>query len=145
MRDSRIGSYGVLALILAFATRVVCMTSMVNAVDTMLALVALAVASRSAMVAMLYLIPPARTDGLGLSAAQVGRWRCVVALVCGLGSVIAMIDAWPAAVVAMAATCALLGWLAMRQIGGQTGDVLGATQQLTEIAGWVAILSWSRL
>ena len=29
---------------------------------------------------------------------------------------------------------AALAWLAMRQIGGQTGDVLGAAQQVAEVA-----------
>ena len=37
------------------------------------------------------------------------------------------------ALVALAIVVALMSWLAMRQIGGQTGDVLGAVEQVSEI------------
>jgi adenosylcobinamide-GDP ribazoletransferase len=36
-----------------------------------------------------------------------------------------------------------IGWLAERQIGGQTGDVLGAIEQSGEVAALLAIAAWS--
>ena len=33
----------------------------------------------------------------------------------------------------------MIGWVANRQIGGQTGDVCGAGQLLSETAGWIML------
>jgi adenosylcobinamide-GDP ribazoletransferase len=38
-----------------------------------------------------------------------------------------------AALVVLAIAAALMGWLSANQIGGQTGDVLGAVEQVSEI------------
>jgi adenosylcobinamide-GDP ribazoletransferase len=38
------------------------------------------------------------------------------------------------ALIVLAAIVALVAWLATRQIGGQTGDVMGALEQVSEIA-----------
>ena len=38
------------------------------------------------------------------------------------------------ALIVLAVIAALVAWLAKRQIGGQTGDVLGALEQVSEIA-----------
>ena len=46
-----------------------------------------------------------------------------------------------ALVVAMASVAALTGWRYARRLGGVTGDFLGATEQLAEIAGF-AVLAW---
>ena len=46
-----------------------------------------------------------------------------------------------AAVLVAAATTLGLAWLARRQIGGQTGDVLGAMQQVGEIGVLLAVLA----
>lgn len=143
MRDSQVGSYGVLALILAIAVRAVCMTEIDNSTIIICALVALSAASRAAIVLVLFVLPPARADGLGQSATSVELVRCIVALVCGLGALIVMTNAWLLVIVAMAVAGMLVAWIAVRQIGGQTGDVLGAVQQVTELAGWIAIVSWS--
>ena len=143
MRDSHVGSYGILALLLSLAMCGICVAALTAPMTVACAFVALAVASRAAIVVVLYMLPAARADGLGQSASDVGWPRLLCALAFGLAVVIALIPSWPTAVFAMALAGALLAWLAMRQIGGQTGDVLGAIQQVTEIAGWVAIVSWS--
>jgi len=139
MRDSRIGSYGVVALVLSLAFRA-------GAIATLApegagwALIAVAAASRAAMPALLAALPPARTDGLGKAAGAETAPAIPAALIgfavllpLGLGSALSVAAAVALAAAAMAA-------LARRQIGGQTGDVLGATQQATEIAAWMALL-----
>ena len=55
---------------------------------------------------------------------------CALALLGTAGLVLAVV---------MAVSGAALAWLAMRQIGGQTGDVLGAMQQITALSAWLAL------
>ena len=90
-------------------------------------------------------MPAARADGLGRAAMGVGGWRVLVAL--GLGVVALALALPPLLAVAVAAAMVIavsaLALLAMRQIGGQTGDVLGAMQVLAEIAGWLMLARMS--
>ena len=145
MRDSRIGSYGVLALILSLALRWQALVYL-GALDftlALLALVAMAMLSRVAPAALLAVLPPARADGLGHSAQSV-RWRSV-----GVAALIAvapllLLQAVPLASLALVlvvqtAVILALASLVRRKLGGQTGDVLGAGQQLAEIAGYLAL------
>lgn len=137
MKDSRLGSYGAIALVMALGLRWMLLAQAGRAG----AIIALAVASRAGLVAALAAMPAARDDGLGRAAAGVGIARVAVALALGLGALALGLPVLAAAKVAMAMAAAVvaMGWLSMRQIGGQTGDVLGAMQILCEIAGWLAL------
>lgn len=137
MKDSRLGSYGAIALVMALGLRWMLLAQ----VGRVGAIVALAVTSRAVLVAALAVMPAARADGLGRAAAGVGVWRVGVGLVLGVVALGAGLP-WLAAVkvaVAMVAAVVALGLLARRQIGGQTGDVLGAMQVVGEIAGWLVL------
>jgi adenosylcobinamide-GDP ribazoletransferase len=134
MRDSRTGAYGVLALVLSIALRAAAL-SVLTTPRVGAALVAAHVVSRAALPVVMRGLAPARDDGLGASAGQpddsaVG-WclaiGIVVALLC-LGFVPGLVG-FVIAAIAIAAFAAL----ARRQIGGYTGDVLGAAQQIGEI------------
>ena len=136
MRDSRIGTYGVAALTLTLLVRVAALAALAEPVAVVAALVAVGAVSRAAMAAVMGNINPARHDGLGFDA---GRPKSgAVALACGLAVVIAMaalgFGTGLAAAAAAAAGAAGIAMLARRQIGGQTGDVLGAAQQVAEMA-----------
>ena len=105
------------------------------------AIVAVAMISRAGLPAMMVAMPTARDDGLGRSAAG-GDWTGA-AIAAAIGAAAAMVLLGPgmglgAALVAMV-VLAGLGALALRQIGGQTGDVLGAGQQVSEIAVWLMV------
>ena len=133
MRDSRIGSYGALALVLSLALRIAAVAALPAAHATAI-LLATGALSRAAMLPVLGLLPPARADGLGHG---VGRGqRVALALgggIAGLGALLAL--SLPHALTAMAAAAAvalLMAALARRRIGGQTGDVCGATCVVTE-------------
>ncbi|MFY0610079.1 MAG: adenosylcobinamide-GDP ribazoletransferase [Hyphomicrobiaceae bacterium] len=143
MRDSHVGSYGILTLILSLAARAVCIAALDAPHVVAGAMIALASASRTAMVIGLFAMPSARTDGLGKSASGVAMPRCVIAGILGLVALAAFTSAWPIIAISMIVVGLILASLAWRQIGGQTGDVLGAIQQSTEIIGWVVIVSWS--
>lgn len=141
MRDSRVGSYGVIALVLAFGFRATGIAEAAEAGAAPVALIALGAASRTGLPLALALMPPARTDGLGL-AAGVAMGPAQAALLIG-ALILLILGPGSALVVALAmafAGCCVAA-LAMRQIGGQSGDVLGAMQVITECAGWAALAS----
>src|SRR5262249_19722744 len=81
------------------------------------------------------LVPPARGDGLAHSAGQPAGERLVTASV--LGIIILAIGLGPmlgiAALILLLIAIVLMAWLSFTQIDGQTGDVLGAVEQVGEI------------
>ncbi|WP_299395665.1 adenosylcobinamide-GDP ribazoletransferase [Pelagibius sp.] len=138
MRDSRIGSYGVLALVFSVALRSAALAAIaaVDAGQAAIALLAAQCLSRAGLGTIMAGLPGARADGL---AAAVGRPRGADALAAAAVGVLAavLLLPWHAAALALlgaAAASAGVAVLARRQIGGYTGDVLGAAQQLSEIA-----------
>ncbi|MFN3208652.1 MAG: adenosylcobinamide-GDP ribazoletransferase [Roseovarius sp.] len=132
MRDSRIGSYGVVAVGLVAALWAV---SVAHIDPGFWAFVGAGMVSRGAMVATQEILPAARADGLGHSAA--GRSRAARAVVAGLALVTLLVS--PLVLLACAVAAGLIGWQARRKIGGHTGDVLGAVQLVSETAIWVTL------
>ena len=139
MTDSRIGSYGVLALVLSLILRWSCLTVLA---DTGMAatLVAVGAASRAALLLPFGLLPPVRPGGL---AARTGRpGRATIALGGAVAAVICLALLGPGGLAILGAA-GLAGLAAMAiaraKIGGQTGDILGATQQLAEIAALLTL------
>ncbi len=109
------------------------------------ALIAAHVAARAALPAFMRFVPSARLDGLSaqagpptLRSAAVAVLLGVLVLVTALGPVATMIGL-------ILATCAglFVAWLTVRQIGGQTGDVLGALEQIIEIVILLTALAMS--
>jgi adenosylcobinamide-GDP ribazoletransferase len=135
MRDSRTGAYGVCALVLSLVLRIGVLASFTDAYAVVWALIAAHSAGRAAMVILMWLLPPARSDGLSHEAGSPAGES--VAAAAAIAFVLLLFCLHPmrgviAAVVLIAAV-ALIAWLSMRQIEGQTGDVLGATEQAGEI------------
>lgn len=151
MKDSRIGSYGALALLLVLGLKLALWTEL--AAQPLAALAALVWAqavSRVAPVALVWSLPyagdadhaKAKPLALQLSGAGLAVALAWCALL-GAGLAFWQPEATPAllrstlAAVLSAALCRL--WL-KRRLGGFTGDTLGATQQLSELA---ILLAWS--
>ncbi|MGP3695971.1 adenosylcobinamide-GDP ribazoletransferase [Rhodobacter sp. NSM] len=137
MKDSRTGSYGVAALVLVGLLR---WSALAAALDSgSVVLIAAAVLSRVPMVVLMAALPNARGSGLSQSLGRPGRRQAFLAAATGLA--VALIAIGPAAfALALAAALAALalGLVARAKIGGQTGDVLGASQQISEAAALVA-------
>jgi adenosylcobinamide-GDP ribazoletransferase len=135
MRDSRSGAYGVLALVFSVALRAAALAVLTSS-RAGLALVAAHTVSRAAMPLVMRWLEPARDDGLGAGAGQPDDaavlWCVAIAIVVALLSLGG--GTGLAGLVIAAAAVAALAALARRQIGGYTGDVLGAAQQIGEIA-----------
>ena len=133
MRDSRLGTYGVLILLVAFTAKA---SAIAAARDEVIlrGLIAAHALSRAILPCMSLAVGSARRDGLAASAGRPSPSTAATAAAFGI--VIAFADLrWPMATVAtaLAATSAVgMSYLAKRQIGGLTGDVLGATQQIAE-------------
>ena len=135
MRDSRIGTYGVCALILSFGLRWSALATIANPWSVMLALCAAHAAARAGVPAFMSLVPPARPDGLSASAGSPpGR---SVAVAFALGTLVLALALGPGkalvGLVVLSLAGLMLARLAIRQIGGQTGDILGAFEQTGEI------------
>jgi len=134
MRDSRIGTYGAVALGLSLLIRISALAALGRPGLVLIALVAAAMAGRGGMIVPLLVLPPARPDGLAAGLANIPRWSAVSGLaLVGLALLILLPIqvALAAAVAALAASLALTR-LARRQIGGHSGDVLGASEVIVE-------------
>jgi adenosylcobinamide-GDP ribazoletransferase len=136
MRDSRIGAYGVCTLALSIVLRVSALASLADTSLVVAALIAAHGAARATLPVFMYFVPPARQEGLSAFAGQPPRDSVIAAAV--LGIVIVALCLGPvltiAALILIVAIVALLAWLSLAQIDGQTGDVLGAVEQVSEIA-----------
>jgi adenosylcobinamide-GDP ribazoletransferase len=141
MRDSATGSYGVLALILVVAIKAVAIAEVGTAGVALAALVALGAASRLAVLFAMAVMPPARLDGLGKDAGAPSLWRVAVSVALTLLAAVPLGLAGLGAVIGALAAGAIPALIAWRHIGGQTGDVLGAIQQIGEIGGWIVLLA----
>jgi adenosylcobinamide-GDP ribazoletransferase len=145
MKDSRIGSYGALALVLSLLLRAALLA--VLATRPVLGAVAALLAShafgRAAAVAVMVSLPyggdaeHAKAKPLALAVAPrnlgIGLLWCA-----GLAGVLGLVGIAPVRLVLAAAAAAGVAWLMRcwlkRRLGGYTGDGLGATEQLAEIA-----------
>jgi len=137
MKDSRIGTYGVIALALSLAARWQGLTLVIEA-GWWWTLIAIPTASRAVMPALMRM-PNARPGGLSSKVGQPPVLAAQVALVLGAVSLIPLSVAGMMVCIAMAVVVFGLRRIALAKIGGQTGDVLGAAQQLTEVVGWIVL------
>jgi adenosylcobinamide-GDP ribazoletransferase len=134
MRDSRIGTYGAVALGLSILIRVGAVAALERPPLVLVALAAAAVVGRGAMIVPLLVLQPARADGMAAGMRDIPRWSAQLGF--GLAGLVLLfclpvVKAIAVALVALA-TCLGLARLARSQIGGHSGDVLGATEVIVE-------------
>ncbi len=143
MRDSRIGSFGVIALALTLGLKWDVLVDLFQTGMIWQALIIPAMISRAAMAITMANLPFARTTGL---AHQIGHpdlgWAgfgAAISIFCAMIFIgtFAIIAALVAGIIAFG-----MGRLAHHKIGGQTGDVLGATQILTETGILITFSIW---
>lgn len=141
MKDSQIGSYGVLALILSTGLRWMALSTLLS-MDSVWFLLALACLSRALMPILMAALPNARNTGLSQSVGRPSAATAVIGLILALVIATLVIGGSSALIVALAMGASTLGiaLLARAKIGGQTGDVLGASQLLAEITGLLVLL-----
>jgi len=136
MRDSRSGAYGVAALLLSVLLRVGAIASLVEPGLVAAALIAAHAAARATLPVFMLAVPRARQDGLSAAAGRPPLGCVIAASMLGLLALALCLGPANALIAALVVVAAagLMAWLSLRQIGGQTGDVLGAVEQVSEIA-----------
>lgn len=139
MRDSRIGTYGVLALLLSAGLRAAALAALGAPALGAPALVAAALPAvhalaRALLPAVMLGLPLARRDGLAAATGKPRARDVFTALGLGIGAVWLLWGPGTALLLfaVAAALAAGLSWLARRQVGGYTGDLLGAVEQAVE-------------
>ena len=136
MKDSNIGTYGALSLIIIFSLRVFILSEYEVSMYGFLSFISIAAASRLGMVFILFYLPPAKTKGLGFYA-QVLNYRsfisaCIISvLLLSLNNILGLYI-----IFFMSFILLVIMYISWKNIKGQTGDICGASQQLTETSGW---------
>jgi adenosylcobinamide-GDP ribazoletransferase len=143
MRDSRIGTYGVAALGVSILLRAGAVASLIEPVLVAPALIAAHAAARTTLPAFMRFVPRARADGLAAGAGQPSMTSVIVAALVGAAALAVCFDLMGMliALALLVAAASFMAWLTLRQIGGQTGDVLGALEQTGEILVLLAAAS----
>lgn len=145
MRDSRIGSYGVLALGFSVAIKVGAIVGLGEPRLVGGALIAAQVTGRAVLPVIMRSLPMARADGLAHDAGKPSSAGMYQAL--GLGLLLSAFACGPGAalvsLVVGVVAAYLVSEIARRQIGGYTGDVLGAAQEVAQLAILINIVALS--
>ncbi len=141
MKDSRIGAYGALALIIFLLARHSGISTL-SGWDLPLTLAAIGAASRGLMVGVMFMLDPAKPKGLSASIGQPGAQTTLIALAIG-GAACVLLTGFSGLVLfaAMALAVMAIGAIAAKKLGGQTGDVLGMAQQAAELIGLAAAIT----
>lgn len=141
MRDSRIGSYGALALIFLILGKLASLAALPPE-RVPAALVAAHALSRWTSVPLLWRLPYARPSG-GMAeplAARVSAGRLAAGTLIAAVITVAVLERQAAVPLAAAAVAtAAGGWFCHRRLGGITGDCLGAVHQLVELTTLAAL------
>ncbi|WP_312468603.1 MULTISPECIES: adenosylcobinamide-GDP ribazoletransferase [Brucella] len=150
MKDSRIGTFAALTLIIWTGLKVTLLAVIIDRAGpcyAALALIGAEAASRAAMLSLWYGLPSARPGGLADNLGQ-PSWETLVCA-CSLGLGILIVTAIPVAGLAgfikalLFSIVLIFGFakLCTAKIGGQTGDTLGAAQQIGVVAVLLGLVS----
>jgi adenosylcobinamide-GDP ribazoletransferase len=134
LKDSRHGSYGVAALCASIVIRIVSLGSMPGPWTMFTAALAAHSVARGAAVALMGVARPVTHHGLGSDYGQATTpARAVAGVALGLGIAAAALG-WQALplVGVVVVSVVVVRWLALRKIGGISGDVLGTCEQVAE-------------
>lgn len=137
MRDSRVGSFGAVALALDVLLKAACIAALLDRGHALAVLIAAGALSRAVAPPLAAVLPYPRVEG-GPGSVLTGRTSRAAALVAAvLGAALAAAVWWPDGawlVVTAVAVAVAAGLWFRRWLGGATGDCLGAATELCEVA-----------
>jgi len=153
MKDSRVGVYGVIALVLVLLLKYLALMELCGAQPPLLVVAALVAAhavsrlmATSIMLTQRYI----RDDDSARAkpaAQQISPVSFAIALLTGLAALGILLAAGAHIATILAAVSAAflmrvyLAWQLQKRLGGYTGDCLGAVQQLSELAFYLGLLA----
>lgn len=152
MKDSRVGAYGVIALVLVLLTKFEALLTLYQThawSAAAAALVAAHAVSRLLAVSLMYTQRYVRTDDSARAKPVAQAMSTSSFIVALLGAAITLplltmgdipLGNIAAALVAALSMRVWLAWRIQQRLGGYTGDCLGAVQQLSEIAFYLGLL-----
>ena len=139
MKDSRIGTYGAIAIWFSLSLRLIFLTEVDN---TFLAFLISHRLSRSTATGFLYFSSHVRSDNTTKAkplAQKQNKMDFLVSQTTGISTLILINSHALLLLGSLIAFGSLWGWFLKKQLGGFTGDTLGATQQLSEILIYIMI------
>ncbi|AKU10419.1 adenosylcobinamide-GDP ribazoletransferase [Azoarcus sp. CIB] len=147
MKDSRIGSYGTVGLVLMLLAKAAALIELASAGDAAVA-IALLVAhplSRLASTSLIHTLEYVREDETAKAKPLARRLTGTELTIASAFGILPLALLQPgeaaAALIAVAAVTLWAGRYLLRRLGGYTGDCLGAVQQATELAIYLGILA----
>src|SRR5215208_2462207 len=141
MRDHAVGSYGAVAVALVVVVEASLVAALADAGNAWHALAAAGACSRAAPLPLAAVLAHARAEGQGQALAAAGRAAVAIALLLAVAvATLASGVAGAAAFATALAVAAVLGVFFRSWIGGVTGDTLGATTELTQVAALVVLV-----
>jgi adenosylcobinamide-GDP ribazoletransferase len=160
MQDSRLGTYGAVALFFVLMAKYQVLTAM-HADTVMMILICAHALSRLSAVWLMIVLPYAKADSKSSGrakplATKISHADCWLANLFGLLPLFVLLWVIQATIqnwqITLSYVCFLVGaigagwfwWLSLlkRKLGGFTGDTLGAIQQISEIMFYIASLAW---
>ena len=144
MRDSDIGTFGVAALTLSLMLRVGAIASLADPALVAAALIAAHAGARAVMPVFMRRVPRARQDGLSADAGAPPQQSSALSVAIGLVVLLLCLGfgATLVTVLLLAVAIVLLASLSISRIGGQTGDVLGTVEQVSEMLILLVAAAW---
>ena len=140
MTDSNIGTYGVLSLIIIFSLRVFILSEFEVNLSGFISFISIAATSRLSMLFILFYLPPAKKSGLGFNAI-IKNYRSLV-IACIISFLLLALNSFLGMYIlsSMCLVLLIIMYVSWKSIKGQTGDICGASQQLTETLGWFTVV-----
>lgn len=144
MRDSRVGAYGTCALVFSILFKTGAISSLGDPSLAVSALLASHTGGRAILPMFMRRVPTARSDGLAAEAGRPPAGTPAIAALIGFAVLLFTLGLGGAVVTTLllAIAIGLLALLCMTEIGGQTGDVLGAVEQTGEILILLVASAW---
>jgi adenosylcobinamide-GDP ribazoletransferase len=146
MRDSRVGSYGALALVLMIGLKVSLLAEL-SVWQGAMALIATHVLGRMAAVHVIATTRYARSSGMKFAIPRMTRDGYRVALATSVLALILLVVSLGLGTALAAFSGAVLlaqgmRYYALQKLGGYTGDILGAVEQMGELGVLLAVALW---